>query len=89
MGMPILPRPPKTTTTYKDLVNFNNAGRTIIQGIKEPKRKTNKIIMTEEDKRQAEEKRKDMNNAKGCAGLISFGIGCYAIYLFIHAMGWI
>ncbi len=45
---------------------------------------TNKKIMTEE-----EEKRKDMNNAKGCAGIISFGIGCYAIYLFIHAMGWI
>lgn len=43
----------------------------------------------EEDKRQAEEKRKDMNNAKGCAGLISFGIAVYAIYLFLHAMGWV
>jgi hypothetical protein len=65
----------------------SNAGRPIIQGIKETKQRNR--IMTEEDKRQAEEKRKDMNNAKGCMGLISFGMGCYAIYLFIHSMGWI
>jgi len=65
----------------------SNAGRIITQGIKETKQRNR--VMNQEDKRQAEEKRKDMNNAKGCAGLISFGIGCYAIYLFIHAMGWI
>lgn len=40
-------------------------------------------------KETEEEKQENKNSAKGCLGLISLGITAYAIYLFLHAMGWI
>jgi len=60
----------------------SNAGRVMTQGIKETKQR-NRIMNQEEEEKKAQ------TGARGCMGLISFGIGCYAIYLFIHAMGWI